>query len=745
MDRFAISALTVLLVAVAVSPTAAADTASFDWPYWRGPLQNHTSYETGLPDDWNPEGGAGSNVVWQRDDLGGRCTPTVMGGKLYLLMRDQPSSPTEGEKVVCLHAATGETLWEHRFNVYLSDVPNTRVGWSSVVGDPTTGRIYAQGVCGVLLCLEGDTGEVVWRVPMHEKFGLLSTYGGRTNFPIVFEDLVITSAIVIGWGDMAKPAHRFLAFNKATGEVVWFNGTRELPYDTTYSSPTITVLGGKAALVFGSGDGAAWAFEPRTGRPIWQYRMAQRGLNASPLVVGDRVFIGNGQENLVGTLMGALVCLDGTMTGDITGKEIWRLDQAKIGGRAPVLVGERLFAVDDRAKLFIVDANTGEEVVRRKPLGTYMFGTPLYADGKIYVITQNGRWYILKPDDEAGVTIVSRGRFDVNTEISASPIVSNGRLYIHTSKALYCVADESKEHGATPMPTQPTESPVESDPEVAHVQIVPAEVLMRPGEKQQFQVRLFNSRGQLLEEAPATFALDGPGEISKDGNYVAAEGTAHTATNVTATVGDVTGRARVRVVPALPWRFDFEEFAIDEEKGYGLPPVTFVGVRYRHQIRDVDGNKALVKITNIPKGARSRGWMGHPDLHDYTIQADVMAEEKESGLLPDIGLIAQGYVIDMQGTEQRLEIRSWVSELRMARSIDLDWQAGTWYTLKFQAANDGDQAVLRGKVWPKDETEPTEWMLEATDAAPNRTGSPGLFGNARNALIYIDNVSVTPN
>ena len=108
--------------------------------------------------------------------------------------------------MVCVDAATGETIWENSFNVWLSDVPDTRVGWSSVVGDPVTGNVYALGVCGYFQCINGETGETIWSVPMHEHFGLLTTYGGRTNFPVIFEDLVFISGVIIGWGEMAHPA-----------------------------------------------------------------------------------------------------------------------------------------------------------------------------------------------------------------------------------------------------------------------------------------------------------------------------------------------------------------------------------------------------------------------------------------------------------------------------------------------------------------------------------------------------------
>ena len=64
---------------------------------------------------------------------------------------------------------------------------------------------------------------------------------------------------------------------------------------------------------------------------------------------------------------------------------------------------------------------------------------------------------------------------------------------------------------------------------------------------------------------------------------------------------------------------------------------------------------------------------------------------------------------------------------------------------ELQARIDGDQAILRGKVWPRSGSEPDQWLIEAKDAAPNRNGSPGLYGNAKDAEIFLDNVRVVAN
>ena len=89
---------------------------------------------------------------------------------------------------MCFNADNGKLLWEHRFNVYLSDVPPHRVGWASPVGDPATGNVYVFGVGGTLLGLTRD-GKVLWERSLGEDFGLLTTHGGRTVSPIIDGDL----------------------------------------------------------------------------------------------------------------------------------------------------------------------------------------------------------------------------------------------------------------------------------------------------------------------------------------------------------------------------------------------------------------------------------------------------------------------------------------------------------------------------------------------------------------------------
>jgi outer membrane protein assembly factor BamB len=763
--------------ALVVALTTCGAAQAGDWPQWRGPNQNGVSEERGLVSEWNPKGGEGSNLVWRNPALGGRSTPVVLGDKLYTLVRDKPGTELEGEKVVCADAATGEVLWEHRFNVYLSDVPDIRVGWSSVVADPATGRVYAQGVCGYFCCLEGADGKLVWSRSLHEELGLISTVGGRTNFPLIYGDTVIASAVVVGWGDepkwglLAKPAHRFMAFDKSNGDLRWLSGTSLAPYDTTYSTPFIATLAGVPALVFGSGDGGVWALQAGTGKPLWKCIIARMGVNVSPVVDAEgRVYAAHSEENPIGNTMGAVLAIDGNAIGtlepnDQTGKELWKSYQLMVGKSSPLVLDGRVYAITDFAKLHVLDAKTGKEL-SRKALGRVMRASPLYANGKIYCITNAGEWYVLKPAGD-GVEVVHKLR--LKEEADASPIAANGRLYVTTGEAMYCLAKAKRSKAPAPPPVTPPAEP--TDKRVAQAQLVPWDSLLPPGGKQRYTVRLYNAAGQYLRDAKPSkvaFGVAGAGEITPGGEYTAPADAGHQASLVLAEAEGVSARARVRVSPPLPWSFDFED-----EAG---PPLTWVGGRVRFVARsNKAGERFLAKLSELPTrpggpttklGARSMMFMGDARLANYTVQADFQLQEGVSGeaaepaketpgvvresaiKLPSAGVINSGYALSLFGPNAELRLYSWPAHDRRTQAVvPMAMRAGVWYRLKLCVTPqpDGKAALVQGKAWVRGEPEPGDWAVEFQDEAPNLQGSPGLFGDSKEAEFFVDNLSVTPN
>ena len=705
-----------------------------DWPHWRGPNFDAVSTETGLPEKWSPKG---DNLLWQNKECGSRSSPVVMNGRVYAVCRSFPETTKEGEKTVCLDATTGKLIWESIHNIFLTDAPAERVGWSSVVGDPETDTVFVLGLGSLFQCLDGKTGKILWEHSMNEEYGMLSTYGGRTNFPVVFEDLVVISGVLTGWGETAIPADRIIAFDKKTGTAQWLKSTKLRPEDTTYSTPIFATFKGQAAMVVGAGDGAIYALQPRTGKTIWKYQASTRGLNTTSVIDENGiVYCGHAEQNATDTkTLGAIFAFDGNADGDIAeDKLLWKVPGKAIGRSAAVKVGDRVYFVDDGAALMIVDARTGA-VVGQKKLGRSMFGSPVAGDGKIYAAENSGRFYVLKPS-EKGVDVVSEARLATDELVFGSPVISNGHIFLPSIDALYCIGKADAPKSKTTARKSAAETPADKDKVVAQLILTPVESMLASGQTVQLQVKGYNKNGQFVQVVKdAEVTAVGGGTILKDLTYTAP--TAGVAAVVlTAKSGELTTTARLRVIPSLPWKFDFSD-----EK---VPPV-WIGADYRHKPAPLDGEKGLVKISTIPKGTRSQSWFGWTTLHDYTIQGDFKASEK-NGRLPDLGLINQRYTLDMQGS-QRLQIRSWTAraELRFAKTMDFKWTANTWYTMKFQSENRDGKAILRGKVWLRGDDEPKDWQIEAADETPNITGSPGLFGNSTDAEFFIDNVQVTAN
>ncbi|MGE0394581.1 MAG: PQQ-binding-like beta-propeller repeat protein, partial [Vicinamibacterales bacterium] len=236
-----------------------------DWPELRGPHRDGISRETGLPAALSLEAGS---LLW-RAPFGGRSTPLIVGNRVYV-QNPAGRGASLQERVMCLDANTGKVVWEYRFNTFQSDVPPHRLAWSSPAADPATGNIYALGSGATVVALSRD-GKPLWHRSIGEEFAAFTTHGGRTMSPVVDGDLVIISAAISNWGEHANRAHRFVALDKTTGDVVYVANPGSRPYDTAYAPPVIVTLAGQRLLIDGLGDGAVHAIKPQTGQKVWSF------------------------------------------------------------------------------------------------------------------------------------------------------------------------------------------------------------------------------------------------------------------------------------------------------------------------------------------------------------------------------------------------------------------------------------------------------------------------------------------
>ncbi len=722
-----------------------------DWPSWRGPQHVGMSQENATVTSWSQDG---ENLLW-KIPVGGRSTPIVMGDRVCMI-GPTGEGVTLGEHVLCVNAETGKTIWEYRFNAFHTDIVENRLGWTSLVGDPETGNIYAHGTGGEFFCFDRD-GKIIWKHSLSEIYGRSSGYGGRLHTPIIDEDRVVISWIYIlsNWNSGKKKAgHRYVAFDKRTGEMLWSSIPGGKPLDTTYSVPAIGVINGERMLIAGNADGQIYGMKARTGEKIWNFKLSKRGLNTSVVLDGNLAYISHSEENYDSTNMGRVVCIDASQTGDITKTgEVWRIDGLAVGYTSPALANGRLYVVTNSATMHCLDAKTGKKIWEYK-LGTVAKGSPVVtADGVIYVGEVNGKFHILKDEGDKCVSLDMEhfSRPDnLSVEVNGCPAVANGRVFFMDTFETFGLGKKGAKVVTTAAkPMAPEIKPDKSKP--ALVQIVPAEITLAPGERVTFETRLFDIHGQPIGSPKAQWSATGvKGTIDGSSSFVAARDHVFSAGFVKATVGDLSAIARVRVSPKLPIKESFDAMTV------GKQPPGWVGLDVKTKLVEKDGSVVLQKLAKSPsaKYMRMRSYSGPPIPVGYTVEADIYGLPKKGrhATLPDMGLINCRYKLILLGYEQSLRLVTYSPIPRDQVDVPFKWQGDVWYRAKLRVDLDHGIGLVRAKVWPRGEKEPKDWQATMVDPVPNLEGSPGLYGYSKGttavkhgASIFYDNYQVYRN
>ena len=744
------------LVAMACAGAVAADVSG--WLNWRGPGQMGVSSETGLPDKWAVKG---ANHLWDVK-LSGAGAPVIANGKLYALTYDG-QGPDLQEALTCLDANTGKKLWERRYSDFISDTVYDRYAIGSPTVDPETGNVYFVTAAGIFGCYTSE-GKLVWEHSLMEKWGRLTFPNARNGSPFIEDDLVITRYIMGNWGGDGAAADRFYAFDKKTGELVWGSAPGIRPKDNVFSRPVFAWKDGKRVFYTGEGSGQVVAVNARTGAPLWRYPISAGGVNPSVLLYKDSVVAIHSDENLDTSTSGRMVCIDtnakpspapeGAPLLDKSAEK-WRNDLSSISS-SPVLVGNRIYQVNKVGELCSVDADTGRVLWRHK-LGTdQLHASLLHGDGKLYVPIHSGLFYIIKPSDSGAQELA---KVQLEGRCLGAPSVWNGKVYVLTTERLYCFGKRGNGNAA---PAAREQKPPAGKP--VALQVIPSEVLLKPGEKVKFRIRGIDENGfptGWLDASKAKWAKYVPptarvraemnGEFNADGELVAADSQVASAGAFEATLDGLKGTIRGRILPAPPISEDFEKYPLSvdhaTESGvkFAYPPLPWIGARFKFEVRDLDGSKVLAKTLDNIFFQRATVFIADPELKDYTLEADVMTDGNRR-LMSTVGLINQRYLIALMGNSQELEVSS--NQERVKAAVPFKWSPKTWYRLKTRVdvASDGS-GVVRAKCWKKGDSEPAAWTIEVPHKHAHREGAPGLFGFAPQSLfrVYIDNISVTPN
>ncbi len=479
MRRFIAPVLVVAMLGVSAASEPAAElvaasetVADGDWPMWGGTLaRNMVSDATGLPAEWDIA--AGVNVKWVAA-LGSTSygNPVVAAGKIFIgtnneLMRDMDVAGDKGI-VMAFRESDGEFLWQMVHDKLesgqVNDWPFQGICSSpTVVGD----RLYYVSSRGEVVALDTEgfldrendgpftaevrsgeaDGDVVWTFDMIGELQVFP-HNMTSSAPAVYGDLVIvnTSNGRDEEGRLPSPqAPDLIALDKNTGELVWRAAPLgEYVLHGQWSSPAVAEIDGAVQVVIGQGDGWVRGFDVANGSMLWEFDTnppdaewprTRNNIIATPVIWEDKVFVANGQDPENGEGRGRLHAIDATQRGDITESGlVWRTEEIRRSLSTVAIYDGLLYVADFSGFFRCLDVSTGEEVWMYDTFAA-VWGSPLVADGKVYLGDEDGDVIVLR----AGREMEELAEMNLGNAVYGAPVAANGVLYINSRNELYAL------------------------------------------------------------------------------------------------------------------------------------------------------------------------------------------------------------------------------------------------------------------------------------------------------------------
>ncbi len=380
---------------------------SQDWPEFRGSTGQGHSDERGLPLVWSET----KNVRWKTAIPGrGWSSPAIQGDRIWLT-----TAADDGKslRAICVDRNTGAILQNVEvFRLKSQGNLNSKNSQASPTPVLEGDRVYLHFGAYGTACIT-QSGEIVWKTRLDYDNG----QHGPGGSPVVYDNLLIMSCD-------GQDVQYVVALDKLTGKVRW-KKLRE-GYQA-YTTPLVVRLPA-GDQVISPGAFRAVSYEPRTGKEIWQVRYGDGFSNVPrPVYSNGLVFICTGfqQPSLLA------VRLDGR--GDVTKSHIaWTLKRGVSLTPSPLLIGDELYMVSDNGVASCVDAKTGVPHWQVR-LGGNHSASPIYADGRIYFLSEEGESVVIAPGKE--FKALAKNQLDGPT--LASMAVSKGSIFVRSQAHLY--------------------------------------------------------------------------------------------------------------------------------------------------------------------------------------------------------------------------------------------------------------------------------------------------------------------
>lgn len=461
-----------LLLAAGLWPFAAAAGAQ-DWPMWGGTPDRNMVSETpaSLPAEWDVN--SGLNVRWVAA-LGSQTygNPVVAGGRVFVGTNNEALYDKEivGDKgiLVAFDAATGEFLWQMVSDKLASgrvnDWPYQGVCSSPLVeGDvlyyvTNRGEVLALDVHGMENGNDGPytdetlvsprDGDILWKFDMMEEVGAFP-HNMSNSSPVSWGNLLfINTSNGQDETHVTIPSPRapaIIAIDKTNGELVWeANHVGERILHGQWSSAAVGEMGGVVQVVMGEGDGVIRSYQWDTGELLWSFDTnpedsvwprTRNNVISTPVILGNRLFIANGQDPEHGEGTGHLYAIDATQRGDITWSgRLWHYDTIRRTISTGAIKDGILYLPDFSGFLHALDVETGEALWVHDTFAA-VWGSPLVADGKLYLGDEDGDVVVLRP----GPTEEVIAEMNMGSSVYSSAVPANGLLYIASRNQLFAI------------------------------------------------------------------------------------------------------------------------------------------------------------------------------------------------------------------------------------------------------------------------------------------------------------------
>jgi len=403
LSQVVVLGATVVCAVVSLS----AQSASTDWPQWRGQDRSGVSRETGLLREW-PR--SGPTLTWSASQLGaGYGSVSVAGARVFVQgMKNRQSVVTS------LDRATGKPVWSIALgSAQENDRGSGPRSTPSVDGD----RVYVLTENGDLVCLLVADGKVVWRRNIIKEFN-----GRNINWLISESPLVDGNRVIVSPGGRNAG---MAALDKMTGMTLWVS--KELSDEAGYASSVVADVQGVRTIMTLTGN-AGIGVRASDGKLMWRYgNVANNTANiTTPVYSNGKVFY----TSAYGT-GGALLGLKANGQ-DVSAQEIYFTRNMQNHHGGVVLVDGYLYGFNNSI-LTCLEFDTGKVMWRDRSVGK---GSVAYADGHLYIVSEDN---VVGLVDASPKGYRETGRFTISDQgwpAWAHPVISGGQLLVRNQNML---------------------------------------------------------------------------------------------------------------------------------------------------------------------------------------------------------------------------------------------------------------------------------------------------------------------